>query len=161
MPREATITYDQVVRYAESIKAEGRKPTPRLIRDKHGSGSYGTIHKLFQQWEGAQALVIETALSLPPSLQRSILEFVRSETVAAHARIRPFSHSSRDTVGLGTGLLAGALRRSAARARTSISLSTTPGTGSLSRASTADTAAWMASMGCFCSIAVARTSSAG
>lgn len=87
MPREATITYDQVVRYAESIKAEGRKPTPRLIRDKHGSGSYGTIHKLFQQWEGAQALVIETALSLPPSLQRSILEFVRSETVAGRTEL--------------------------------------------------------------------------
>lgn len=80
MPREATITYDQVARYAESMKAEGRKPTPRLIRDKHGSGSYGTIHKLFQQWERTQALAIETALSLPHSLQRSILEFVRSET---------------------------------------------------------------------------------
>lgn len=87
MPREATITYDQVARYAESIKADGRKPTPRLIRDKHGSGSYGTIHKLFQQWERTQALVIETALSLPPSLQRSILEFVRSETVAGRTEL--------------------------------------------------------------------------
>lgn len=80
MPREATITYDQVARYAESMRAEGRKPTPRLIRDKHGSGSYGTIHKLFQQWDRTQALAIETALSLPHSLQRNILEFVRSET---------------------------------------------------------------------------------
>jgi len=80
MPREATITYDQVARYAESMRAEGRKPTPRLIRDKHGSGSYGTIHKLFQQWEETQAMAIDTASSLPHSLQRSILEFVRSET---------------------------------------------------------------------------------
>jgi len=80
MPREATITYEQVARYAESMRAEGRKPTPRLIRDKHGSGSYGTIHKLFQQWEETQAMAIETALNLPHSLQRSILEFVRSET---------------------------------------------------------------------------------
>lgn len=79
MPREATITYDQVVRYAEAIKADGGKPTPRQIRDRHGSGSFGTIHKLFQQWESTQALAIEAALSLPPSVQRSILEFVRHE----------------------------------------------------------------------------------
>ena len=79
MPREATITYDQVVLYAEAIKAEGGKPTPRLIRDRHGSGSFGTIHKLFQQWESTQALAIEAALSLPPSVQRAILEFVRHE----------------------------------------------------------------------------------
>jgi len=79
MPREATITYDQVVRYAEAIKADGGKPTPRQIRDRHGSGSFGTIHKLFQQWESTQALAIEAALSLPPSVQRAILEFVRHE----------------------------------------------------------------------------------
>lgn len=79
MPREATINYDQVVRYAEAIKAEGGKPTPRLIRDRHGSGSFGTIHKLFQQWENTQALAIKAALSLPPSVQRAILEFVRNE----------------------------------------------------------------------------------
>lgn len=85
MPREATITYDQVVRYAETIKAEGGKPTPRQIRDRHGSGSFGTIHKLFQQWESTQALAIEAALSLPPSVQRAILEFVRHELSVGRA----------------------------------------------------------------------------
>mgnify|MGYP003377969120 CR=1 FL=1 len=57
MPREASITYDQVSNYAEAIKAEGGKPTPRLIRDRHGSGSFGTIHKLFQQWEAKHCLL--------------------------------------------------------------------------------------------------------
>lgn len=85
MPREATITYDQVVRYAEAIKAEGGKPTPRLIRDRHGSGSFGTIHKLFQQWESTQALAMEAALNLPPSLLRAILEFVRNELSVGRA----------------------------------------------------------------------------
>lgn len=85
MPREATITYDHVVRFAETIKAEGGKPTPRLIRDRHGSGSFGTIHKLLQQWEGTQALAIEAALSLPPSVQRAILEFVRNELSTGRA----------------------------------------------------------------------------
>lgn len=87
MPREATITYDQVVRYAEAIKAEGHKPTPRMIRDRHGSGSYGTIHKLFQQWDRSQTLAIEAALSLPPSLQRAILEFVRNELSTGRAEL--------------------------------------------------------------------------
>lgn len=85
MPREATITYDQVVRYAEAIKADGGKPTPRLIRDRHGSGSFGTIHKLFQQWESTQVLAIEAALSLPPSVHRAILEFVRNELSTGRA----------------------------------------------------------------------------
>lgn len=34
MPRAATISYDQVVRYAEAIKGEGGKPTPRQIRER-------------------------------------------------------------------------------------------------------------------------------
>ena len=85
MPREATITYDQVVRYAEAIKAEGGKPTPRLIRERHGSGSFGTIHKLFQEWEAAQALAAEAALRLPPSVQRAVLEFVRNELSTGRA----------------------------------------------------------------------------
>lgn len=100
MPREATITYDQVARYAEAIKAEGGKPTPRQIRDRHGSGSFGTIHKLFQQWEGTQALAIEAALSLPPSVQRAILEFVRHELSVGRTdleeRLRQATASAED-----------------------------------------------------------------
>lgn len=100
MPREATITYDQVARYAEAIKAESGKPTPRLIRDRHGSGSFGTIHKLFQQWESTQALAIEAALSLPPSVQRAILEFVRHELSVGRTdleeRLRQATASAED-----------------------------------------------------------------
>lgn len=100
MPREASITYDQVANYAEAIKCEGGKPTPRLIRDRHGSGSFGTIHKLFQQWEAKHAQVIEATLTLPPSLQRTILEFVRSELSAGHvdleARLAQAASSTED-----------------------------------------------------------------
>jgi hypothetical protein len=85
MPREASITLDQVAQHADAIKAEGGKPTPRAIRDRHGSGSFGTIHKLFQQWEAKQALAVETPLLLPASVQRAILEFVRSELSAGRA----------------------------------------------------------------------------
>ena len=87
MPREASITYDQVANYAETIQAEGGKPTPRLIRDRHGSGSYGTIHKLFQQWGAKHFHAIEASLTLPPSLQRVILEFVQNELSAGRVQL--------------------------------------------------------------------------
>lgn len=83
MPREASITYDQVVTYSEAIVAEGGKPNPRLIRDRHGSGSLGTIHKLFQQWEASRAPKIESPASLPPTVQRAILEFMGRELALA------------------------------------------------------------------------------
>lgn len=87
MPREASITYDQVAAIADAIKASGAKPNPRLIRERHGSGSLGTIHKLFQQWEAGQSRQIEAALALPPALQRAILDFMAQELATARAEL--------------------------------------------------------------------------
>ena len=84
MPREASITYDQVAAIAANIKAAGGRPTPRQIRERHGTGSLGTIHRLFQQWETDQAQP-ERALALPPQLQRAILDFIAQEVTAAGA----------------------------------------------------------------------------
>ena len=87
MPREASITYEQVAAIADSIKASGGKPNPRQVRERHGSGSLGTIHKLFQQWEAGQARQIEASLALPPTLQRAILEFMDQELATARAEL--------------------------------------------------------------------------
>lgn len=87
MPREASITYEQVAAIADSIKASGGKPNPRQVRERHGSGSLGTIHKLFQQWEAGQARQIEASLALPPTLQRAILEFMDQELVTARSEL--------------------------------------------------------------------------
>lgn len=84
MPREATISYEQVAVIAQAIKADGGKPSPRLIRERHGSGSLGTIHKLFQQWVSKESNQIETTIALPPGLQRVILEFVHQEEAGLH-----------------------------------------------------------------------------
>lgn len=84
MPREASITYDQVAAIAANIKAAGGRPSPRQIREHHGTGSLGTIHRLFQQWETGQAQP-ERALALPPQLQRAILDFIAQEVTAAGA----------------------------------------------------------------------------
>ncbi len=87
MPREASITYEQVAAIADSIKASGGKPNPRQVRERHGSGSLGTIHKLFQQWEAGQARQIEASLALPPTLQRAILEFMDQELATARSEL--------------------------------------------------------------------------
>ncbi len=87
MPREASISYEQVAAIADAIKASGSKPNPRMIRERHGSGSLGTIHKLFQQWEAGQSRQIEAALALPPALQRAILEFMDQELTSARAEL--------------------------------------------------------------------------
>lgn len=87
MPREASITYEQVAAIADAIKAAGGKPNPRQIRERHGSGSLGTIHKLFQQWESGQSRQIEASLALPPALQRAILDFMAQELATARAEL--------------------------------------------------------------------------
>lgn len=87
MPREATISYEQVAVIAQAIKADGGKPSPRLIRERHGSGSLGTIHKLFQQWVSKESNQIETTIALPPGLQRVILEFVHQELASSRAEL--------------------------------------------------------------------------
>lgn len=87
MPREASITYDQVAAIADAIKASGAKPNPRLIRERHGSGSLGTVHKFFQQWRAGQERQVEASLTLPPALQRAILEFMDQELTTARATL--------------------------------------------------------------------------
>lgn len=87
MPREATITFDQVASIADAIKTAGGKATSRAIREQHGSGSLGTIQKLLQQWEAGQVRQVESTLTLPPALQRSILDFMSQEMTVARAEL--------------------------------------------------------------------------
>lgn len=85
MPREATITFDQVASIADAIKSGGGKATSRSIREHHGSGSLGTIQKLLQRWEAGQVRQVESTLTLPPALQRAILDFMSQEMAVARA----------------------------------------------------------------------------
>ncbi len=85
--REATITFEQVVAVAESIKSEGGKPTSRAVRDRLGSGSMGTVNKMLQDWKAGQERKIDTALALPASLQKAILDFMDMELGNAKAKL--------------------------------------------------------------------------
>ena len=89
MVREATITYELVVAAAASMKVAGGKPTSRGIRERLGNtGSMGTVNKLLQAWKAAQERQVSAALSLPPVLQRAILDFLGQELSQAKAALK-------------------------------------------------------------------------
>lgn len=88
MGREATITYEQVAAAADTMKATGSKPTSRAIRERIGNiGSMGTINKHLQAWRSGQERQIADALALPPTVQRSILDFMGQELASAKAAL--------------------------------------------------------------------------
>jgi chromosome segregation ATPase len=83
MGREAVVTSEQVNAVADSMKAEGIKPTSRSVRERLGNiGSMGTINRLLQQWKARQVQQTTSTLALPPALQRAILDFM-DQTLAA------------------------------------------------------------------------------
>ncbi|MEJ2630859.1 MAG: DNA-binding protein [Acidihalobacter sp.] len=87
MGREATITPEQVNAVADTLKAEGSRPTLRAVRERLGSGSMGTISKFLQNWKARQEREQTSALALPPALQRAILDYMDQELAAARAAL--------------------------------------------------------------------------
>ncbi|MDN7664069.1 DNA-binding protein [Burkholderia cenocepacia] len=88
MGREATITAEQVNAIADAMKVEGIKPTSRAVRERLGNtGSMGTINRLLQQWKAGQARQATAALTLPPALQKALIDFMDAELTAARATL--------------------------------------------------------------------------
>lgn len=95
MPRESSITQAQVDAAADAIKAEGGRPSSRNLRERLGTGSMGTLHRMLQHWQDSQARQIETTLTLPTAMQRSILDFLGQEIAAAKAGLEASLVESR------------------------------------------------------------------
>ena len=85
MGRDATITPEQVYAVADAIKANGERPTLRAVREQIGGGSMGTIARILQQWKAGQGREIGTEITIPPALQKALMEFVSTATTAARA----------------------------------------------------------------------------
>jgi hypothetical protein len=85
MPREATITQEQVNAAADAIRASGTKPTARAVRETVGGGSMATVLKLLQVWQGGQIRVEEGPVVLPPGLQRALVDFIAQEVARSRA----------------------------------------------------------------------------
>jgi chromosome segregation ATPase len=83
MPREASITYEQVAACAAAILAGGGKPTSRALRAQLGRGSLGTIHRLQQQWQAGRQPAPEVLRSIPVAVERAIRDFAANEASLA------------------------------------------------------------------------------
>ena len=83
MPRNATITLNDVPAICERIQKQGVRPTVTMIMDEHGSGSRGTVHRLFKRWKESQQQSIVPSAVLPPEIQKAILALMGQEVSAA------------------------------------------------------------------------------
>lgn len=83
MAREATITQEQVNEVADRIRANGAKPTARGVREELGSGSMATVLKHLQVWQAGQVQQAQAPVTLPPALQRALVDFIGQEVAGA------------------------------------------------------------------------------
>ena len=85
MARTSNITFGQVAQIADAMKAAGNRPTARAVRERIGSGSMGTIHKLLQQWQGKGSEADEEteAAELPNHIQSALMDFIGTEIATA------------------------------------------------------------------------------
>lgn len=85
MARTSNITFGQVAQIADAMKAAGNRPTARAVRERIGSGSMGTIHKLLQQWQGKSSEADEEteASELPNHIQSALMDFIGTEIATA------------------------------------------------------------------------------
>lgn len=67
------ISYEQVASAAESIKAEGGKPTLAAIYDRLGKGSMSTITKFMQRWKAGQPQQQTSEIVLPEQMKSAIV----------------------------------------------------------------------------------------
>lgn len=86
MARTTTITAADIAAIAEQLKSEGRAVTSRAVREALGNtGSMGTINNLLRAWKDGQAHPVAATLTLPPALQRAILDMMAQEIAAGRA----------------------------------------------------------------------------
>lgn len=89
MAREASITFDQVAAVAAQIKAEGRKPTLRGVREALGNvGSFATIAAHLRTWAGSQPKEAAPDIAVPASVLAGIQSAIAQAATDAEASIR-------------------------------------------------------------------------
>jgi len=86
MPRESTISYDQIAAAATKMHSQGINPTARAVRELLGNtGSMGTITKHLQQWRdkstGEAAIGVRV---LPMAVQRVLFSYIDEQIKVAH-----------------------------------------------------------------------------
>lgn len=92
MARESTVTQERVSAAAESIKANGGRPSSRGVREVLGSGSMGTILKLLQVWQSGQesrSIAIDDSVdaAISKAINNRVALAILEATAAANAAL--------------------------------------------------------------------------
>lgn len=87
MPREASISYDQIAAVAAEMKVEGRKPTLRAVRDALGQGSMSTIQRHLQRWSESQPVTPAPMIELPSDLLAAFRRAMEQAVTQAQATL--------------------------------------------------------------------------
>jgi chromosome segregation ATPase len=87
MARDATISQQEVDAVAEQLRVGGERPTARAVRARLGRGSMATVLRYLRVWQAGQARPVDSAVALPPALQRALLDFIGQEVLAAKAAL--------------------------------------------------------------------------
>lgn len=87
MARDATISQQDVDAVAEQLRVGGERPTARAVRERLGRGSMATVLRYLRVWQAGQAHPVDSAVALPPALQRALLDFIGQEVLAAKAAL--------------------------------------------------------------------------
>lgn len=83
MARDATISQQEVDAVAEQLRVGGERPTARAVRERLGRGSMATVLRYLQVWQARQARPVDSAVALPPALQRTLVDFIGQEVASA------------------------------------------------------------------------------
>lgn len=94
------ISYEQVASAAESIKAEGGKPTLAAIHARLGSGSMSTITKFMQRWKGEQPQQqASEGLILPEQMKTAIIQEMERYASQRVAMVRDELDEAQRVIG--------------------------------------------------------------
>ena len=79
MARPSELTQDKINEAADQLVAEGKKPSPNLVRGLLGSGSYSTIKAMIDVWQEAQEKEKEIPVPAVPDFAYGLLERLHKE----------------------------------------------------------------------------------
>lgn len=107
MARTATISQAQVNQAAAQLRAEGRTPSTRAIRELLGTGSNATVQAMLNKWQAEQPAV---ALPAVPAVSEGLatalaaeLTRIQAETAAAHGQAVTDAIAARNEAMTETG----------------------------------------------------------
>ena len=97
MAQQGKITQEDVNVLCARLRAQGKRPSTRLIRAEHGAGSTGTIQAMLRVWEGSNPEAA-TAVTLTTALQKTLQDNLGIEVSRAQQELREKLEVASETI---------------------------------------------------------------